>query len=470
MPIFEIVFSRPLPTALIARASASSRVRSMPSLVDELADRREHQVRVDRGGAVADQHGDALHAARLARLDDEAGLQARPRAHEVVVHRADREQRRDRRALRPDGAVGEDEDVRAARRARRRPRRRCRSSAGSSPSAPSSTGHVMSSVCALKTSESTWRRLSSSSSRRIGLSITSWRACSGVSSSRFRSEPTSDCTAHHDRLADRVDRRVRHLREELLEVGVEQRPPVGEHGERRVVAHRADRLLGVDRERREHHLHVLLRVAERELQPAQRLGRRRAAPARGRSASRTCSRSNHAAYGLRVATSRFTSSSGTMRPCVEVDEEELAGLQPSLAHDLGGRDVEHACLGREHDPAVAGLEPAPGAQPVAVERRADQPPVGERDRRRPVPRLGQALVERVEAAQLVGHVGAPGVRLGHHHHQRVRQRAAGEHEQLEHVVEDRGVRAARPDDRQHLLDVARRRARMRAATRARASS
>ena len=53
--------------------------------------------------------------------------------------------------------------------------------------------------------------------------------------------------AHHDRLADRVDRRVRHLREELLEVGVEQRPPVGQHGERRVVAHRADRLLGVRR-------------------------------------------------------------------------------------------------------------------------------------------------------------------------------------------------------------------------------
>ena len=52
----------------------------------------------------------------------------------------------------------------------------------------------MSSVRALKIDESTWRRRSSSESSRIGFSITSWRACSGVSSSRLRSEPTLACT------------------------------------------------------------------------------------------------------------------------------------------------------------------------------------------------------------------------------------------------------------------------------------
>ena len=58
------------------------------------------------------------------------------------------------------------------------------------PSGPSSTDHVMSSVRALKTSESTWRRFSSSWLRRIGVFIASWQACCGVSSSRLRSEPT----------------------------------------------------------------------------------------------------------------------------------------------------------------------------------------------------------------------------------------------------------------------------------------
>ena len=47
----------------------------------------------------------------------------------------------------------------------------------------------------------------------------------------------------HQLLADRVERRVRDLREELREV-VEQQPrAVGEHRDRRVGAHRADRLV-----------------------------------------------------------------------------------------------------------------------------------------------------------------------------------------------------------------------------------
>ena len=62
------------------------------------------------------------------------------------------------------------------------------------PAGPSATGHVMSIVRAANTDESTWRSFSSSWLRRIGVSIASWRACSGVSSSRLRSEPTPVAT------------------------------------------------------------------------------------------------------------------------------------------------------------------------------------------------------------------------------------------------------------------------------------
>ena len=75
--------------------------------------RLEHQVRVDRRGAVADQRREVVDLARLAGLEHQAGLQARALAHEVVVHGGDREQRRDRRALGADAAVGQDEHVRA---------------------------------------------------------------------------------------------------------------------------------------------------------------------------------------------------------------------------------------------------------------------------------------------------------------------------------------------------------------------
>ena len=47
---------------------------------------------------------------------------------------------------------------------------------------------------------------------------------------------------HHDRLAQRIDRRVGDLRELLAEVVVERAHLVRQHRHRRVVAHRADRL------------------------------------------------------------------------------------------------------------------------------------------------------------------------------------------------------------------------------------
>ena len=92
-------------------------------------------------------------------------------------------------------------------------------------------------------------------------------------------------------------------------------------------------------------------------------------------------------------------------------------------------------------------------QAVAIEHGADHRAVGERDRRRAVPRLHQRRVVFVERLQRRRHalVGRP--RLRDHHQDRVRQRAPGHHQELEHVVERRRVAAAFADDRQQLLQV-----------------
>ena len=82
-----------------------------------------------------------MHFARLAGLDDEADRGAQPFADEMMMHGGGGEQGRNRRAVRPDHAVGQDDDVVAAvhrllgafaqraaapRPARRRPWRRHR--------------------------------------------------------------------------------------------------------------------------------------------------------------------------------------------------------------------------------------------------------------------------------------------------------------------------------------------------------
>ena len=359
------------------------------------------------------------------------------------------------------------------RRSPRRPGRRCAARRRASPSGPSATGHVMSIVCERKTEESTWRSVSSSrvaqdrvSDRRAGA------RAPGVSSSRLRSEPTPVRDAHHHGLADRVDRRVGDLREELLEVG-EQRRLAGRRG------------------RRARGRCPSSRSAPRPSPPSARAGpagppacsrtraggcaaaRRGATRPRARAGRRAARRPARTTRrrARRVATSRLTSSSATMRPSLEVDEEQLAGLQAALAQRRcpAGSSITPVSEPSTTQPSLR-LQPAAGAQAVAVERRADHAAVGEGDGGGAVPRLHQAGVEGVEALQVVGQVVAALPRLRHHHHHRVRERcgrrarAARARCRTSPSPSRRGARPAAPSAGR------RRTARRRAATRARASS
>ena len=167
--------------------------------------------------------------------------------------------------------------------------------------------------------------------------------------------------AHDDRLADRVDRRVRHLREELLEVGEQRRALVGQHRERRCRCPSS-------------------RSAPRPCAPSARSGRAgppacsRRPAGRSRSGcgerqrrrwagrSSKCTTFSLEPVGRRaaaVATCALTSSSSTMRPALEVDQEELARLQAAEALDAPrGATSQHARLGAEHDVAVLRLQPS----------------------------------------------------------------------------------------------------------------
>ena len=136
-----------------------------------------------------------------------------------------------------------------------------------------------------------------------------------------------------------------------------------------------------------------------------------------------------------------------------VDQEDPAGMQPFLDPDVLGRDVQHPHLRSHDDQAVLGHVVAGGAQSVPVEHGADHGAVGERDGGRPVPRLHQRGVVLVEGPPLGAHRLVVLPRLGNHHEDRVRQRAAVHDEKLEHVVE--GGRVAQPlaRHRQHLAQV-----------------
>ena len=136
-----------------------------------------------------------------------------------------------------------------------------------------------------------------------------------------------------------------------------------------------------------------------------------------------------------------------------VDQEHAAGLQAALADDLGRIDVEHADLGGHDHEVVVGHPVAARPQAVAVEHGADHGAVGEGDARRAVPRLHHAGVELVEGAPVGVHLGVVLPRLRDHHQHGVVQRAAGEVQQLEHLVEAGGVGCALGADRKRLVEI-----------------
>ena len=263
---------------------------------------------------------------------------------------------------------------------------------------------------------------------------------------------------HHQLLADRIDRRIGDLREVLLEVVVEQLGLLREHGNRRVGAHRADRIVRLLAHRLEEELDVLLGVAEGLL--AIEEGRRIVGRRRHRRVGQVRHLLELVLGLLQPLLVRLGLGQGALQLLIlddaallEVDQQHLARLQAPLAHDLVVGDRQHTRFRGHDDLVVVGHQEARRAQAVAVEGGADLAAVGEGDAGRAVPRLHQGGVIFVEGLALGIHQRIAGPRLGDQHHHGVRQRVAAGHQKLERVVDAGGVGLAVRDDRPHLVEV-----------------
>ena len=139
-------------------------------------------------------------------------------------------------------------------------------------------------------------------------------------------------------------------------------------------------------------------------------------------------------------------------PGLGVDQEDAARLQAALPDHGGGVDVKHAHLAGQHDQAVTGHPVPAGPQAVAVEDRADDRAVGERDQRRTVPRFHQRGVELVEGTALRAHLRVVLPRFWDHHEDRVRQRPAAHVQQFQALVKAGRVAALLVEHGEQPLD------------------
>ncbi len=258
----------------------------------------------------------------------------------------------------------------------------------------------------------------------------------------------------HELLADRVERRVRDLGEQLREV-VEQEPGAcREHRDGRVGAHRPGRLGAGLGHRLDDDLDLFGGVAERLLLLQHQRVRRQLVVRDAQVvevddalAQPVAVRAPAGEVGLELVVADDPALG-------RVDQEHPARLQTALEHHVLRGDVEHADLRGHDDQVVAGDHVARGAQAVAVEHRPDDAAVGERDRRGPVPGLHDRRVEPVEVLARRVHLLVALPRLGDHHEHGVRQRVTAHVEQLEHLVERGRVAGAGGADREDPLEVA----------------
>ena len=430
-------------------------------LGDQVLDRLEREVGVDRAGAVADQQRHVVHLAGVAALDDQPDHRALLGAHEVVVHGRGEQQRRDRRLDGVGVAVGQHDHPRPGLDRRRhlgadrgqRPLER-QPTAGH-PVQPLDDVRPQAREATVVVGVDDLRQLVVVDDR-----VRQGELAAALRAGREQVVLGADRRRHrrHDLLADGVEWRVGHLGEELGEV-VEQQPrPVGQHGDRRVGAHRADRLDAVERHRGDDDLELLVGVAEQLLAAQHAVVAEHDVLAR-----REIVELDQAV--LQPLGVRMLGGEGGLdllvvddAPLGGVDEEHPPRLQPALGDHLRRVDVDDADLGRHHDDVVVGDPVAAGPQPVAVEHGADDGAVGERDAGRAVPRLHQRGVEPVERPLVGVHLAVVLPRRRDHHQHGVVDRAPGEVEQLEHLVEAGGVRRARSADRVRPIEVGQQRA------------
>ena len=244
-------------------------------LADQLFDRLERQIRVDGPGAIAEEQRHVVHLPRFARLDDQPASCSCALAHQVVMDAGGRQQTRDRHMLGVHPAVREHKER----------------VAGLDRLAGLTTQLVHRSLEPRRPAAGVEQhRQRHPAQRRVGavpqlrqLLVVEDRVVDAhlVTGFRLRFQQVplrAQGRAHvgDELLPDRVERRVGDLGEQLLEVVVEQPRPVRQHRQRRVGAHRPDRLGPGGGHRAKQQPQVLFRVAECPLTSQDRLavGRR----------------------------------------------------------------------------------------------------------------------------------------------------------------------------------------------------
>ena len=257
-------------------------------------------------------------------------------------------------------------------------------------------------------------------------------------------------------LAQGIDRRVRDLSEQLIEVVKERTRLLGQAGQRRVDAHRGERCLALLGHGTHDLVDVIPVVAE--------LGHAHGGGHLG-VLGRRCHNGliervdGQRLLGNPVAVGLFLGVTGAQlvvvddAPAGKVDLEHLARPQTAARQDVLGAHLDGAHLACQHKATVARHIVAGGTQAVTVEGGTQGTAVGKGDGRRAIPRLHEHGLVGIVGTAFLAQIVVVVPRLGQQHGRGTCERTAVHDQKLEHVVQNRRVGTLAVDDGHHTLKI-----------------
>ena len=260
----------------------------------------------------------------------------------------------------------------------------------------------------------------------------------------------------HHVLAQGINRRIRDLGEQLIEVIVEGARLLGQAGQRRIDAHRGKRCLAL----LGHGTHDLVDVIPVVAELGHAHGGGHLGVLGGRCRNGLIERvDGQRLLGNPVAVGFFLGIAGAQLIVVDhaaagkVNLEHLARSQTAARQDVLGAHLDGAHLACQHKATVARHIVAGGTQAVTVEGGTQRATVGKGDGRRAIPRLHEHGLVGIVGAALLAQTVVVVPRLGQQHGCGTRERTAVHDQELEHVVQNRGVGALAVDDGHHTLKI-----------------
>ena len=346
------------------------------------------QIGVDGCGADADEHSEIMRIETLRRAHIDRGVGAQAPADEMAVNGGRGDDYRHRGQIAADAFIGQDQVIvalahgvfgfganpldRFAQRAFMRNPVAQREDAVDFVEAPlEMLFHAL---------EHAGRNRRTFEHEDIRLILVLGEHVAEIAEARFQ--------AHDAFFAQRIDRRIGHLAEILPEIMRQRAIAIGQHGERRVVAHRTDGFLAVFDHRVKDLLEVFDRVARRSLAPAQHILVEQA-PLGSAPDDRFQFDDLLRPFFVGIFAGETVLDLAILVEAafLKIDRDHLTGADAPLADHLGFVEHDHAGFGTDEDKSIGRHRETLRAQTVAIHAGDDPTAVRGGERRRSVPGL-----------------------------------------------------------------------------------